>query len=193
MHQEKRVLRRRCHEIRVGFPLEKVQQSSRAVCHHLSSWSTFRKAKVVLSFLTFRNEIDPSQLFHRWPDKHWLVPRVVEGTELAAGEKPFLALHSHDPQRLARHRFGMLEPESGLPRIDPDQTELILAPGVAFDRRGGRLGYGGGFYDRLFPLASRALRVGVTYEELVFDAIPMASWDHRVEWLVTPRGLFKAA
>jgi 5-formyltetrahydrofolate cyclo-ligase len=145
----------------------------------------------VLSFLAFRNEIDLGHLFECWPDKNWLVPRVVDGAELIAGQKPYLMLHPFNPQRLVRHRFGMLEPESSLPTVDPGKVEVILVPGVAFDRQGGRLGFGGGFYDRLLPSTNKAIRIGVTYDKLLLNAIPMEPWDCRVEWLVTPNELIR--
>jgi 5-formyltetrahydrofolate cyclo-ligase len=170
---------------------EHVAGSSQAVCAHLSNWHPFQQATTALGFLAFRNEIDLSHLFERWPNKRWLVPRVVEGSELASGQKPHLLLHPYAPRRLVRHRFGMLEPESDLPIINPGEVEIVLVPGVAFDRQGGRLGFGGGFYDRLLPLADGALRVGVTYEQLILQTIPMEPWDCPVEWLVTPGGLIK--
>ncbi len=191
MRIEKARLRRQCHEIREKIPPEMVGKSSQAVCDYLSSWPPFQQARTVLSFLAFRNEIDLGQLFERWTDKRWLVPRVVEGAELAPEQRPYLVLHRYNPRRLVRHRFGMLEPESNLPNADPSEIEMVLVPGVAFDRQGGRLGYGGGFYDRLLPLASQSVRVGITYDILVLDAIPMAPWDCRVEWLVTPQGLIR--
>jgi 5-formyltetrahydrofolate cyclo-ligase len=83
----------------------------------------------------------------------------------------------------------MLEPLPTLPKIDPSEIDVILVPGVAFDRKGGRLGYGGGFYDRLLPLASQAVWVGVAFEQQVLAAIPMEPWDFRVGWLVTPAGV----
>jgi 5-formyltetrahydrofolate cyclo-ligase len=184
-------LRHRCHRIREEMSREQVRADSQAVCEHLSNWPRFQRATSVLSFLAFRNEIDLSPLFERWPEKRWLVPRVVEGTELTPGQKPYLVLHAYAPGRLIRHRFGMLEPDPSLRTVDASEVELILVPGVAFDRRGGRLGYGGGFYDRLLPLARRSIRVGVTYNELILDAIPMEPWDYRVEWLVTPSGLYR--
>jgi 5-formyltetrahydrofolate cyclo-ligase len=171
---------------------EQVTGSSQAVCAHLGNWHLFQRATTVLSFLAFGNEIDLSQLFESWPDKRWLVPRVVEGTELAPGQKPHLLLHPYAPQRLVRHRFGMLEPESSLPIINPGEVEIVLVPGVAFDQQGGRLGFGGGFYDRLLPLANRSIHVGVAYEQLVLKTIPMEPWDRPVEWLVTPGRLIKA-
>jgi 5-formyltetrahydrofolate cyclo-ligase len=117
------------------------------------------------------------------------MPRVVDGSELDPGQRPYLALHSYVPGRLLRHHFGMLEPLPSLPRIDPSKVDLVLVPGVAFDRDGGRLGYGGGFYDRLLPLASQAAHIGVTFAELVLSAIPMEPWDFRMRWLVTPAGI----
>ena len=187
--QEKADLRRQCHEIREKIPPQEVRRSSLVVCAHLSNWPPFQRASTTLAFLAFRNEIDPSPLFDRWPDKRWLVPRIAENTELAPGQRPYLILHLYDPTRLARHRFGMLEPEATLPIVDPSEVELVLVPGVAFDRQGGRLGFGGGFYDRLLPLTGGAVRVGLTYDELVLDAIPMEPWDCRVDWLATPTGL----
>lgn len=191
MNKEKEDLRRRCHKIREGLSPEQVRINSQAVCTHLSNWPPFQRVNTVLAFLAFRNEIDLSQLFESWPDKRWLVPRVVEGNELAPSQKPYLALHHYEQTRLVRHRFGMLEPELGLPSVDPVEVDVILVPGVAFDPQGGRLGFGGGFYDRLLPLAKQGMRVGVTYTELVMETIPMEPWDCRVEWLVTPDGLIR--
>jgi 5-formyltetrahydrofolate cyclo-ligase len=182
---DKADLRRRCRRIRESMSPASVRVNSQAVCRHLNDWPTFRQAHTILSFLAFRNEPDLGQLFERWPGKRWLVPRIVARD----GRAPHLALHLYDPTRLLRHPFGMLEPAPDLPRVDPGQVEIILVPGIAFDRQGGRLGFGGGFYDRLLPLADRAIRVGVTYDELVLDAVPMQPWDCLVEWLAMPGGL----
>jgi 5-formyltetrahydrofolate cyclo-ligase len=191
MHNDKAHLRHRCQGIREAMSPDEVVWSSQEVCARLSKWPPFQQAMTVLTFLAFRNEIDLARLFERWPEKRWLVPRVVAGTELTPGQKPHLALHPYNSTRLVRHRFGMLEPEPGLPTVNPSDVEVIFVPGVAFDQQGGRLGFGGGFYDRLLPLASRGIRVGVTYDELVLDAIPMEPWDCRVGWLVTPGSLIQ--
>ena len=170
----------------------KARTSSEAVCRHLRDWLPFEQAHVVLSFIAFRNEIDLGRLFDDWSDKRWIVPRVADGAELGVDQRPHLVLHPYDASRLVRHRFGMLEPAPDLPRVHPREVQMVLVPGVAFDWRGGRLGFGGGYYDHLLPLADRAITVGVTYEELVLDAVPTEPWDYRVEWLVTPAGLVKA-
>jgi 5-formyltetrahydrofolate cyclo-ligase len=69
--------------------------------------------------------------------------------------------------------------------VDPATLDLVLVPGVAFDRRGGRLGFGGGYYDRFLP-TTPALRVGVTYDECLCDALPCGEHDQRMDWVLTP-------
>jgi len=83
----------------------------------------------------------------------------------------------------------MLEPAADLPVIDPATLDVVLVPGVAFDRQGGRLGFGGGYYDRLLP-TTPALRIGVTYDECLCDALPCGEHDQRMDWIVTPTELF---
>jgi 5-formyltetrahydrofolate cyclo-ligase len=105
---------------------------------------------------------------------------------------PRLILHGHDGERLIRHRFGMLEPAPSLPQVDPSDLDLVLVPGVAFDRRGGRLGFGGGYYDRLLPMTT-ALRVGVTYDQTLVDRLPVQEHDQLVQWIVTPTQILNLA
>jgi 5-formyltetrahydrofolate cyclo-ligase len=184
-------LRRHYQKTREAMSPHRARTSSEAVCRHLSGWLPFVQAHTVLGFIAFRNEIDLGRLFEEWPDKRWLVPRVADGSELGVDQPSHLVLHPYDATRLVRHRFGMLEPAPDLPRVNPREVQMVLVPGVAFDWTGGRLGFGGGYYDRLLPSADRAITVGVTYEELVLDAVPTEPWDYRVEWLVTPAGLIK--
>jgi 5-formyltetrahydrofolate cyclo-ligase len=70
------------------------------------------------------------------------------------------------------------------------EIDLFLTPGLAFDRSGGRLGNGGGFYDRILS-ARRAdsVAVGITIERRVVDAVPMRDHDERVDWLATENGV----
>ena len=78
------------------------------------------------------------------------------------------------------------EPLPACPRISRDAIDFVLVPGVAFDRRGRRLGYGGGYYDRLLPLLSpRAARVVGAFDLQLVDQVPAAAHDIAVEAIVT--------
>jgi 5-formyltetrahydrofolate cyclo-ligase len=172
---DKDQIRRQFKTLRENLPAQEVAAASEALCRQLARWEPLRSARTVLAYVAFRNELDLSALFCL-SHIRWTVPRV-QGSRLI--------LHTYDPDRLMRHRFGMLEPAPDLPVVSPAEIDLVLTPGVAFDRCGGRLGFGGGFYDRLLP-ATPALRVGVTYDRCLAREVPVAEHDQRMDWIVTP-------
>ncbi|MDE2745277.1 MAG: 5-formyltetrahydrofolate cyclo-ligase [Chloroflexota bacterium] len=89
------------------------------------------------------------------------------------------------PSDLVDAAFGLREPDPELaPPVDPQVADLIVVPGVAFDVEGGRLGMGGGYYDRFLAQAS-APAVGLAFEMQLVDALPMSAYDHRVDLIVT--------
>ena len=87
--------------------------------------------------------------------------------------------------------FGVMTPVKDAPEIEPD---IIVAPLLAFDRNGGRLGYGGGFYDRTLKQA-RAKRdvvaVGYAYGAQEVDAVPVSRLDQPLDWVVTERAAIR--
>lgn len=109
--------------------------------------------------------------------------------------KSKLALHFAVLDDLLPGSFGILEPSADLPLAQLFDIAVILVPGVAFDRRGNRLGYGKGFYDQfLLPLqqtahtaAQRPILVGISFDETLFDEIPTGDHDIRMDYVATPR------
>jgi len=172
---DKSELRQHFRRLRERLTPEEVAAASTALCRRLAAWPPLQESQIVLTYLAFRNEIDPRLLFELLPNIQWVVPRI-QGRRLI--------LHPYSPDRLVRHRLGMLEPSVDLPVVDPPTLDVALTPGVAFDRRGGRLGFGGGYYDR-FLLKTPALRVGLTYDECLADALPCAEHDQQMHWVVT--------
>jgi 5-formyltetrahydrofolate cyclo-ligase len=180
MQKNKSQLRRHYRIVRESFSRNQVRLESSALCQRLADWNMLRRARIVLAYIAFRNELDLATLYDLVPSIRWIVPRV-------AGKR--LICHPYDPGRLIRHRFGMLEPASDLPVVAPADIDLVLVPGVAFDRQGGRVGFGGGFYDRFLP-TTPALRVGVTSDRCLADALPVDAHDQRVDWVVTPTHIY---
>ncbi|MDY6874624.1 MAG: 5-formyltetrahydrofolate cyclo-ligase [Chloroflexota bacterium] len=177
---DKPQIRRHFCSLRECLTAGKVTTASAAICRRLAAWPVLQAPTCILTYLAFRNEPDLSLLFDLLPQTRWIIPRI---------EGQHLALHPYDPTSLVRHHFGMLEPAADLPVVDPTTLDVVLVPGVTFDRRGGRVGFGGGYYDRFLP-TTPALRVGVTYDECLADALPCGEHDQRMDWIVTPRGLF---
>ncbi len=87
---------------------------------------------------------------------------------------------------------GPLEPPN-LDPVDPAEIDVVVVPGLAFDRRGGRLGYGGGHYDRyLAAMGPRAVRVGVAFSLQIVDRLPVEDVDRPVDVVVTDAGVIDA-
>lgn len=88
---------------------------------------------------------------------------------------------------LVTGKFGIREPAPHCPRLEPQQVDWILVPGVAFDRQGNRLGRGRGFYDRLLAQV-KGRRCGVAFDQQILPAVPGAAHDQRMDALATPSG-----
>jgi len=109
---------------------------------------------------------------------------VVSGNSLAAVELP------DDPAQLRHSRLGILEPYGTHVIIPPEEIGCIMVPGVAFDYRGGRLGFGKGYYDRfLSQLPATTYRCGLAFGIQVVPCVPQASHDVCMHGIVTEQGL----
>lgn len=105
-------------------------------------------------------------------------PRV-----LGPGEMEFVDIVSKDD--FSAGRFGVLEP-TGQANPPEAEVDLVLVPGLAFDLKGYRLGFGGGYYDRALA-AIESLRVGVVFDFQILARVPRESWDVPVHQIVSPR------
>ena len=102
-----------------------------------------------------------------------------------------MVFHAYDPDNLIVHPYGMAEPAPHLPQVLSTDIQLVLAPGLAFDRSGWRLGYGGGYYDR-FLRSFGGINVGVVFQALLLESLPHGEYDVPVNWLVSEDGFIKA-
>jgi 5-formyltetrahydrofolate cyclo-ligase len=178
--ETKRALRRQCRQIRDSLGEEIRRETSQAICGWIETWPLFQQSETILTYIPIRAEVDLRPLLDRHPHKRWLLPRILpEGR---------MVFHPYDPDRLIRHPYGMLEPSPDLPVITADEIGLALVPGLAFDRQGWRLGYGGGFFDR-FLSAYNGISSGVTYAALLLDHLPHRSHDVTVQYVATEDGI----
>ena len=131
---------------------------SAAVRHAVSHWLAARPdVRTIATFAALPGEPDLLPLIAAHPDRRWIYPRV-------AGER--LTLHPvvNPSRELLPGAFGIREPSPALPEVSPGEIDAFLCPGLAFDPRGGRLGRGRGFYDRLLEHArTDALKLGVAF------------------------------
>lgn len=184
---DKAALRAEMRARRRGLGAEALARAEAEAAAHLLAWDGWRAARAVALHCAARGELPTAALLAaaRAAGKRVALPRVgPEGAGLRWAD---------GPAALAPGSHGILEPPGEAPLADPAALDLVLAPGLAFDRAGRRLGQGGGDYDRLLAaLPARVAVVGWCHDFQVVAAVPTEPHDRRVGWLATPSGLRRA-
>lgn len=159
--------------------LSGTDRAAAALRSHLFASAPWRDARVIYGFAPLRSEPD-------WRETGGPQGRVFAFPRVEGGGLVFVTGGVWGPGP-----HGAPEPASGAPAPPPD---LILVPGLAFDRRGGRLGRGGGFYDRFLagPVAAGLPTLGVCFACQVVPNVPQEPHDARVAALVTEEGFVRA-
>jgi 5-formyltetrahydrofolate cyclo-ligase len=181
---EKKDLRSQLLQQRQAIALADWQAKSEAICQHLSQSEVYRNAQVILAYMSTRQEPDLSALWINGAPKHWGLSRCV-GQDLA-----WHACSPSNAEQFQVGTYGILEPSATLPVLKPEEVDLILVPAVACDRKGFRLGYGGGFYDRLLsnPQWASKPTVGVVFEFAYLERLPRNPWDCPMQAICTETG-----
>lgn len=183
---QKSQLRKRCRALRDALDREQRAQANALICKRLAGWDIFQRSETILTYMPIKSEADLTPLLELYPNKKWVLPRIIPEQD------NLMVFHPYVADRLIRHAFGMAEPAHDLPTIQPAAIELVLAPGLAFDRHGWRLGYGGGYFDR-FLKKFTGVSAGIVFHDLLLDEAPHGEHDMPMRWLVTERELFQAA
>lgn len=142
-----------------------------------------QRARVVMLFYSFGTEVATGGMSERVlrAGKRLLLPYL-------AGDGSMEAAEIRPGEELAPTGYGPREPARRV-AVDPADVDVVVAPGLAFDRSGNRLGYGGGYYDRyLERMGSAATRIGVAFSLQLVEGIPTEPGDQRVDIVVTDQG-----
>lgn len=184
---------------RVGYWVRNRQSDraelSRRICSRWLALPAFQQAGTVLIYVACRSEVDTLPAIESLlrSDKRLVVPYCTQDD---FGDNKLGLWHLNDLTELAPGTWGILEPpehrwgESGK-AVEPGQIDWVVVPGVAFDRNGGRLGNGAGYYDRLLAnVRPDTVLCGVCFECQLFDEIVMAAHDIRMDYIVTEKEVY---
>ncbi len=181
---DKSKLRKEIIEKRNLLDENTVKSASKTIVKTLQSLPDLKQAKIVLSYMPYGKEVDIRPL-NQWilnQGKVLCLPRVINKTEMEARAVNDIS------QGLLKSGFGVLEPTYDNELIDTDKIELILVPGLAFDKTGNRMGHGNGYYDRfLASCSTNTILIGIAYAFQVFDSIPFDKYDVKVNKLITEK------
>ncbi|HEY3178377.1 MAG TPA: 5-formyltetrahydrofolate cyclo-ligase [Casimicrobiaceae bacterium] len=191
LRDAKRAIRERVLAARDALTPRHRDAASRSIADRLAALPSFLSAHTVFVTIPFRNEWDS---------------RLLAESALALGKtlaSPRVELHT---RMLSLHRVcdlaidlapgyrGIPEPTSQCAPVPIDAIEWVLVPGVAFDVHGRRLGYGGGYYDRLLPLLPRAApRIAGAFEAQLVAEVPAAPHDLSVDFVITEARVIECA
>jgi len=159
------------------------KKKDRKIIENLLTLRELREARLVLFYYPLKGEPDITPLMREFVKirRQIVLPRV-EGEHLALYLVSTLS-------SLRRGSFGVLEPAEGI-RVEPEDLDLTLVPGILFDRAGYRIGFGKGYYDRLLD-RTKALKVGVAYAFQVLESLPRDPWDKPVDIVVTEKEVIR--
>jgi 5-formyltetrahydrofolate cyclo-ligase len=186
-HINKITLRRKLLSQRRSLSPEQWRSQSDRMGQILKRDPSFRSAQVVLAYFSTRQELDLSSL---WLENSQIVPQKTFGFPVCEGDR--LLWYAWEPRdALVTGAFGIQEPDRSSRRIEPHEVDLMLVPCVGCDRSGYRLGYGGGFYDRL--LADPAWRsvptIGIVFDFAIVERLPTEAWDIPLQRICCNQGL----
>jgi 5-formyltetrahydrofolate cyclo-ligase len=190
VHRLKRQMRIEAIARRASQP--DAQGLSETIFRQLAALPEYAGARVVMLYLDVRDEVRT-----RWfVPAAWAQGKTVVVPYCTESDLELFRLDNFD--ELIPGTMGILEPKPELrvardKRIDPTQLDLVVVPGVAFDRRGGRLGYGKGYYDKLLrQVRGDATKAAVCFECQLFAEIPVLPHDVRMDMVVTEKAVYRA-
>jgi 5-formyltetrahydrofolate cyclo-ligase len=170
-------LRKQILQQRKMLPELTWQHKSDRLCDQLSSIPAFQTAQTILAYFSINQEPDLHSLFSS--SKKWAFPRCLNQQ---------LTWHLWQPEDpLEIGLYGVKNPLINAPQIEAKQVDLILVPALACDHQGYRLGYGGGYYDRLFSNRkwSKIPKIGIIFEFAYLANLPVDPWDQKLQGICT--------
>ena len=185
LKQAKRALRREILTERDALPAEERSARSEAIAERFLQLPELAPTQTVLAFWSFGSEVDTAPLIARLRSEGRTValPRI-EGDHVV----PVVATPG---AAMTETSFGAMEPAEGRV-LEIAELDLVVVPGVAFDRSCGRVGYGAGYYDRLLGKRREgAAAIAIAFSIQIVDLVPTGAIDRRIDGVVTELEVFR--
>lgn len=171
----KKILRKKIVEIKQSYSKKELQELSEETISTLELTEVFQNAKVILAYYSMSDEVNTHELIKKYHlQKQFLLP-IVNNGELVL--KEYVSEES-----MITSGFGIKEPV-GDTFLEYDKIDLVIVPGVAFDRTLNRMGRGKGYYDGLLPKI-KAQKFAVCFNFQVFDEIPANERDIKMDMII---------
>lgn len=191
----KAYIRNEMEKKRNSLPSEQRKVWSESACAKAAILLERRSSAAFMVYVSFRSELDLSSLIE-WG---WRTGRDVIAPRCIASERTMTLHYLRSWDDLMPGAYGIMEPNPDVtPPIDGGYApDVVFVPGLAFDRQGGRLGYGGGYYDRFAEallsgadVGARTLWLGISYEAQLIAEVPLEEHDLKINGMITEQDIY---
>jgi len=175
----KKEMRKQILEKRNSLTKEEIKEKSKIIKKKLFSSEEYQQAKTVSFFVSFGSEVDTHDMIKEaLKEKEVCVP-IVQGDYIILSK-----INDFDDLD-KKGKYGILEPSSII-EVDKELVDLIIVPGVAFDKKGHRIGYGKGYYDSLL-IDYKGNTIGLCFSLQLISKVPVKEHDVRVKKVITEK------
>jgi 5-formyltetrahydrofolate cyclo-ligase len=168
--------------------LTEKSEKDNAIYEAIINSELFIKAKMIFIYISFGNEVDTHKIIEKALSlgKEVCVPKVISRL------KGMRALKINSLNNLKVSDYGVLEPEDNSEEVFAKDMNLAIIPGLVFDLKGGRIGYGGGFYDRFFSNTNIDItKIALAYQFQILEELPLEDHDVSINNIITENGFNK--
>lgn len=171
-------LRKKCIEKRKTLGQDYIKNQSDIITRKILNSEEYKKANSIFTYIATCGEVNTSALIKQalCEDKTIIVPVLINKTEMDAGIV-------YRDTVFIKNRYNIDEPKTK--NFYTGKIDIIITPGLSFDKRGSRLGYGGGYFDRFFEKHKEALKIGLCLDEFIASSLPNESHDIKMDIIIT--------
>lgn len=165
-------------EKRNSLSKEEIIEKSKKIENNLLNLQQYKNAKTIMFFVSFNSEVNTHNMIRNsLKNKTVIVPKVVQN-EI----EPSVIIDFDN--LIPSGKFGIFEPIEAM-KIAYKNINLVLVPGIAFDKEGHRIGFGFGYYDKFLRKVPKAIKIGLCFDFQVVDKVPREEHDVPVDLIVT--------
>ena len=188
----KNAMRKKYLDIWDSFTKEDIRNRSAIIFNKLKETPEYKNANNIMCFVSFNNEVETHEFIEEaiLEGKSIYIPVILDDEPESIFKKTMKISKIESLQGLIKNHMGILQPPCETLKIsDAKELDLLVVPGIVFDKRGYRIGYGGAFYDRFITFLDSQKpgipKIGVCFNESYIEEVPYDIYDKKVDSVIT--------
>lgn len=166
--------------LKIREKITEKEEKSKIIADMLLSFDVLKEAKIVGIYVSMKNEVNTHEIIKKLilEGKKVCVPLTKEDCKMV-----FIKINSID--NMSINKFGMLEPKDGT-KVEEKDIDVMVMPGVCFDKYGNRVGFGKGYYDRFLEGSRNTKKIAIAFsDQIVHEKIEYEKYDVKYDFLIT--------